>query len=90
MVSQRPGGAEQLAGLLSRRCSPPGFHPTAVDGDFEGLAIGKPSGVWQRSGQPEVAEDTGVGEPGDPGDRVPLERQHDQSVGAGDRRLRVR
>src|SRR5215217_1020015 len=51
---------------------------------------GKASGVRQALGQPEVSEDAGVGEPGDRRDRVALEREHDQPVGAGDRRRRVR
>ena len=37
-----------------------------------------------------MSEHAGVGEPGDPRDRVPGEGEHDQSVGAGDRGLRVR
>jgi hypothetical protein len=40
--------------------------------------------------EPEVSEDAGIGEPGDRRDRVPLEREHDQPVGARDRRLCVR
>ena len=41
------------------------------------------------SGSPKCAEHAGVAEPGDRRDRVPVERQHHQPVGARDRRLRV-
>jgi hypothetical protein len=36
----------------------------------------------QSAGEAEVSEDGGVGEEGHPGDRVPLERQREQSEGA--------
>jgi hypothetical protein len=44
----------------------------------------------QRPWKPEVAEDAGIGEPGDGRDRFALERQHEQPIGAVDRSVRVR
>jgi hypothetical protein len=63
--------------------------PGAFGGDavLSGVAI---SSLVKRPGESEVGEEAAVEEPGDGRDAVALQREHQQSVRAGDHRVRVR
>jgi hypothetical protein len=81
LVAESPGAARSerpATGSLAAR-----LRCFAAGASERGLRAERP---WK----PEVSEDAGVGEPSDRRDRVALEREHDQPIGASDGRVRVR
>src|SRR3954447_7724368 len=81
-TSAPPSPRRLASRALGRICPADRNHPPSVAGAGLGL-LGK------RSWQSEVGEEAALGEPCDVGDALVSERQDHQSVGAGDRRLRI-